>query len=154
MLRHALRVSGLMVLSVVCLSTAWGQVYGGGGGGTTSSTTSTSKPSYGANGALIGGAAAGAVGAAVLYWMVHKTTIEGCVQSGEQGPTLQNEKDKRVYSLVADNDLLKLGERVQLQGKKGKDKSGNPLFRVGKVARDLGSCTTSATDAGPPGSNR
>lgn len=153
MLRHALRFSGLMVLGLVCTCQGWAQYGGGGGGTSTGSTSGTSTHSYGANGALIGGVAAAAVGGAILYWKLHKSTIVGCVQSGEQGPTLQDEKDKHTYALEATGDLVKPGERVQLQGKKSKDKSGNSLFQVGKVGRDYGSCgNNAATKASPAGS--
>jgi hypothetical protein len=58
-------------------------------------------------------------------------------------------KDNQIYKLTSkQNETLKPGERVELQGKKVKNDSGDPMFEVRKmfevpkVSKDLGQCTT------------
>ncbi len=51
-----------------------------------------------------------------------------------------NEKDKYTYTLVANGDYLKAGERVALKGKKTKDGSRRRIFLVEKLTNDYGPC--------------
>ena len=96
----------------------------------------------GPSNAEIVGAAVGlsAVTGVVLYLTLHKTTITGCLRSVEGANILTNEADNLTYQLV-DGPRLNPGERVKIQGKKKKDKSGNFSFRVKKLNRDFGRCT-------------
>jgi hypothetical protein len=97
----------------------------------------------GPSNAEIVGAAVGlaAVSGVVLYLTLHKTTITGCLRSVEGANILTNEADNLTYQLV-DGPRLNPGERVKIQGKKKKDKTGNFSFRVKKLNRDFGRCTT------------
>ena len=97
----------------------------------------------GPSNAEIVGAAVGlaAVSGVVLYLTLHKTTITGCLRSVEGTNILTNEADNLTYQLV-DGPRLNPGERVKIQGKKKKDKTGNFSFRVKKLKRDFGRCTT------------
>ena|ERR1700730_1558474 len=77
----------------------------------------------------------------LVYHETHKhPSITGCVASGADGLTLQNEKDKRVYALSGDSAALKAGERVTVKGKKIKNSAGKPSFQVERLTRDFGSC--------------
>ncbi len=89
------------------------------------------------------GAAVGlaAVSGVVLYLALLRTTVTGCLRSVEGTTTLTNEADNLTYQLV-DGPRLNPGERVKIQGKKKKDKTGNLSFRVKKLNRDFGPCTT------------
>ncbi len=97
----------------------------------------------GPSNAEVVGAAVGlaAVTGLVLYLTLHKTTITGCLRSVEGTNTLTNEADGLTYKL-ADGPRLNPGERAKIQGKKKKDKTGNRSFRVKKLNRDFGPCTT------------
>jgi hypothetical protein len=93
---------------------------------------------------------AGIVGAAaavvvVTVVVIHESTkkraITGCVISGENGMSVENEKDKRLYALSGDMTGIKPGDRMTLQGKKIKSSGSNPLtWEIKKIAKDLGVC--------------
>lgn len=100
------------------------------------------------NGEIIGVIAGVAVGLTVVgvlvYHQTHKhASMTGCVASGADGLTLQNEKDKKVYALSGDSATLKPGERVTVKGKRGKvkDASGKLSFQVEKRTKEFGACT-------------
>jgi hypothetical protein len=59
--------------------------------------------------------------------------------SGADALTLQNEKDKKGYTLSGDSAALRAGQRVTLKGKKSKDTSGRS-FQVEKLIKDHGAC--------------
>jgi hypothetical protein len=125
------RVIAAFVLLAFVPGHALAQYPGGGG-----------SPSYGSKGAVIGGVAAGAaVGAGLLYWKLHnRSKLQGCVAG--DGDKLVNEKDKQTYNVTnKQNQSLKPGERVEVLGKKAKNRSGEPTFEVQKMSRDLGQCT-------------
>ncbi len=130
--------AGLILLALVS-ATAVAQ-YPGGAAGT------GSYPSYGSKGAVIGGVAGGAAAAGLLYWKLHsRTKLQGCLAGN--GDKLVSEKDKGTYNLTnKQHETLKPGERVQLVGKKVKDSSGDPLFEVHAVSKDLGQCTTTTAE--------
>jgi hypothetical protein len=92
------------------------------------------------NGAIVGAAVgvAAATGV-VLYLTLHKSSITGCVRLADGTDTLTDENDKVNYTVV-DGGQLKSGDRVKLQGKKRKDKSGNRTFGVRKIKHDYGPC--------------
>ena len=68
-------------------------------------------------------------------------TITGCVNSGENGMLLTNEKDKHVYVLSGNTTGVKVGERLTLMGKKIKPNTGAwPVWETKKIGRDFGTC--------------
>jgi hypothetical protein len=120
--------------------------------GATGGTASTgSAGSYGSGAGIGIGIGAAAAGAVLIYWATHhKTTLVGCVLSGGDGMMLKNERDQRTYALGPGSESLKPGERVELQGKKTKDDLGRQIFRVQKVAKNLGACNgESASNLAP-----
>jgi len=63
------------------------------------------------------------------------------------GDILVNEKDSQTYSLTSkQNGTLKPGERVELLGKKVKNDSGEPMFEVHKMIKDLGQCMATTAE--------
>ena len=137
-------ISVAIILFAVAAPSARAQYPAGGMGG-----------GYG-NGAAVGAGIGAAVGgAALVYWATHRqATVVGCVRPAGDGSQLVDERDHKTYSLVSGGESLKAGERVQLQGKKVKDSSGTPAFRVKKVARDLGSCDGEPSSGGDSGASR
>jgi len=142
-LRRAFAALSLLALVP---ATAVAQYPSGGGTGGTGS-----YPRYGSKGAVIGGVAGGAAVAGLLYWKFHnRTKMQGCLAGN--GDKLVSEKNNHTYNLTnKQNQTLKPGERVELLVKKAKDSSGEPLFEVHKLSKDLGQCTTtSAADVRTP----
>ena len=140
--------SAFTALSLLALvsATAVAQYPSGGGTGGTGS-----YPRYGSKGAVIGAVAGGAAAAGLLYWKFHnRTKVQGCLAGN--GDKLVSEKNNHTYNLTnKQNETLKPGERVELLGKKANDSSGEPLFEVHKLSKDLGQCTTtSAADVRTP----
>ena len=66
-------------------------------------------------------------------------TITGCIDSGANGASVTNEKDKQNYALSGNTVGVKQGDRMTLQGKP-KDSGQTPVFEVQKVTRDFGAC--------------
>jgi hypothetical protein len=92
-------------------------------------------------GIIVGVAAGLAVVGVLVYHEAHKrSSITGCVVSGADGLTLQNEKDKKVYALPPGAVELKAGERVTIRGKKRKDSNGKLSLQVETLTKDFGSC--------------
>jgi hypothetical protein len=135
------RAIGTVVLLTLVSGTAFAQYPGGGGTGGTGS-----YPSYGSKGAVIGAVAGGAAAAGLLYWKFHKRTkMEGCLAGN--GDKLVSGKNNSIYNLTnKQSQTLKPGERVELLGKKTKNSSGEPLFEVYKVSKNLGQCTTTTAE--------
>jgi len=117
-----------------------------GGGGMPGSPTYTPHGTYSSKGAIIGGVAGGAAIGGLLYWKLHnRAKLQGCVAG--DGDRLVNEKDNQTYSLAnKQNETLKPGERVELLGKKVKNDSGEPMFEVHKMSKDLGQCTATTAE--------
>jgi hypothetical protein len=107
----------------------------------TSASAQSGLGHIGPSNAEVAGAAVGlaALTGVVLYLTLHKPSITGCLRSVEGTNMLTNESDNLTYKLV-DGPKLSPGERVKVQGKKEKDKSGSLSFRVKKLNRDLGPC--------------
>jgi hypothetical protein len=150
MLRYVLRATLAAALMFGVSTLAVAQYGGGGGtgGGGTGGPTYTPQGSYGSKGAIIGGIAAGAaVGAGLLYWKFHHgAKLQGCVTGS--GDKLVNEKDQQTYILTSkQNETVKAGERVEVQGKKVKNDLGEPGFEVYKMTKDLGQCTATTAEA-------
>jgi hypothetical protein len=99
-------------------------------------------PSKGQVIAAIAGAAAVITAAGFLiYHETHKhPSITGCVFSGEDGLTLQNERDKKPYALSGNSAGLQAGERVTVKGKKHKDSDGKVSLQVETLTKDFGTC--------------
>lgn len=93
---------------------------------------------------------AGIVGAAaavvvVTVVVIHESTkkraITGCVVSGDNGMSVANEKDKRLYTLSGNTTGIKPGARMTLQGKKtGPNTSSLQTWEVRKIIKELGVC--------------
>jgi hypothetical protein len=107
-----------------------------------SSGAQTGLGGIGPSGAQVAGAAigVGAVTVLVLYVILHKPSLTGCVQSANGTASLMDKKHNLNYKLVDTNVEVKPGEQVTLLGKKKKDKDGNLTFRVKKVKQDYGPC--------------
>ena len=91
-------------------------------------------------------AAAAAVGVVATVLILHyskKRAITGCVNSGTDGMTITDEKDKQIYALSGNTTSIKPGDRMKLRGRKGKamgpDKT-TPVWEAKQVAKDFGVC--------------
>ena len=88
-------------------------------------------------GALVG---AGVVIGVIVYLAVPKhQTIEGCVQTGDEGLQLVSDHDKQTYALQSDL-TMQPGRRLKLKGKRGKKRSGTRDFHATKLVKDEGVC--------------
>lgn len=111
-----------------------------GGGGTGSGSTA---PTYGSGKAIAVGVGAAAAGAGVLYLTLHhRGSLTGCIQGGDDGLILVDDKNHKTYSLLPGSIELKSGERVELRGTRSKDGKGAQTFQVSKVVKNLGGCST------------
>lgn len=123
--------------------------YGGGGGmgggGTGGGTYTAPSGGYSsAKGAGIGAGAAAGVGALFLAMHYHGR-MTGCVQPGDDGLRLLDEKNNKSYALVPGDVYVKPGQRVLLKGKTSKSDGGTQTFTAKKLLKDLGSCSASPT---------
>ena len=82
----------------------------------------------------------------VIHESTKKRTITGCVNSGANGMTLTNERDKQIYELSGDTTGIKTGDRMRLQGKKEKPKGTDKalVWKATKVTKDFGSMSALA----------
>src|SRR3984893_3792059 len=135
-------------LALALAGPAFAQYGGGGGGGggmgggtgTTGTGTSYGSPSYGSGKAIGIGVGAAAGGAAVLYLALHYAgSVTGCVQSGNDGLTIVDAKNKSYRIMPGGADLVP-GERVELRGKKSSAGAMGQSFQPKKVVKNLGSC--------------
>jgi hypothetical protein len=99
------------------------------------------------SGAIIAGivavvAAVVVIAVVVVHESSKKRTITGCVNSGEKGMSVADEKDNRIYALSGDTIAIKPGDRVTLQGKKIKPKDATTpsAWEVNKETKDFGNC--------------
>src|ERR1035438_2959043 len=91
--------------------------------------------------AIVGAAAVITVAVLVVHESAKKRTITGCVTSGDNGMSVTDEKDKRLYALSGDTAGVKPGERMTLRGKKFKSNEGKPPFwETKKIVKDFGVC--------------
>ena len=135
----SLRASQLVrgILFTLLLSIPAFAQYGGGGIG-----SGSTAPSYGSGKAVAVGVGAAAAGAGVLYLTLHhRASLTGCVQNGDDGLSLVDEKKHQTYSLLPGGISLKSGERVELRGKKLKGEKGAQTFQANKVVKNLGACS-------------
>ena len=87
-------------------------------------------------------AAVAVVTVVVIHESAKKRTITGCVNSGENGMSVTDEKDKRIYALSGNTAGIKPGDRLTLQGKKVEPKGTNKtlVWEAKKVTKDFGAC--------------
>ena len=106
-------------------------------------TESSSLPSKGQVDASVAGIVAGLVGgtAVVVYLLVRKSTVTGCVAAGDHTLTLAADGG-RTYFLAGNTAGVTPGNRVKLQGKKQKsaDNSTPFVWETEKISKDYGAC--------------
>jgi len=102
---------------------------------------------YPSAGAIVGGIAAVAaavviVAVVVIHRSAAKRTITGCVNSGQNGMTVTDEKDKQSYALSGNITGIKPGDRMTLQGKKIKmtHAAKTLVWETRKISKDFGIC--------------
>ena len=88
------------------------------------------------------GAIGAGIGVGVYYAVRQPPSITGCVVSGRDGLTLQNEADQKIFLLTGDAASLPPGHRIRVKGKKKKTATGPTLFFVEKLRNDFGACRT------------
>ena len=109
------------------------------------------------NGEVVGigvGVIAGVVVGVVVLVEVNKShhTIKGCVTNGPNGLEVQNESDKKTYSLLGVPSNVKVGDIVKVHGNKEKKEKGSAAsqeFKVEKMSRDYGPCKLSPAPSAP-----
>lgn len=91
---------------------------------------------------IVAVAAATTVLVVVLIHKSKKSAITGCVNPGESGLTITDEKDKQTYALSGNTVAIQPGSRMKLQGKKVKSKAGDKtlVWETKTVAKDFGAC--------------
>ena len=113
-----------------------------GGGDMPGSPTFTPHGTYNSKGVILleESQVAQPAGAGLLRWKLHnRARLQGCVAG--DGDRLVNEKDNQTYSLTSkQNETMKPGERGKLLGKRV-NVSGESMFEVRKMTKDLGQCT-------------
>ena len=90
-------------------------------------------------------AVAAAVAVVVTVVVIHyskKRAITGCVNSGANGMTVTDEKDKQIYALSGNTTSIKPGDRMKLQGRKVKPKGPDKtlVWEAKEVTKDFGVC--------------
>lgn len=64
--------------------------------------------------------------------------ITGCVKSAQNGMTITDEKDEKIYTLSDNAVGARPGDRMKLKGKKAKSKGDPALVRVAmSVTQDM-----------------
>src|SRR6202790_2476436 len=144
-IRFAVGISLALALAGPAFAQYGGGGMGGGTGtgtGTTGTGTTYGSPSYGSGKAIGIGVGAAAGGAAVLYLALHHAgSVTGCVQSGNDGLVLIDNKNKSYRLMPGGADLVP-GERVELRGKKSAADGAGQSFQPKKLVKNLGSCGT------------
>jgi hypothetical protein len=131
----AIQLTGGLLFALFLTGPAFAQYSGGSG-----------APTYGAGKTIAAGAVAAGAGAGILYLTLHhRGSLIGCVQNGDDGLNLVDEKKHQTYSLLPAGISLKSGERVELRGKKSKDEKGAQTFQANKVVKNLGACSTESS---------
>jgi hypothetical protein len=105
--------------------------------------TGSFYPSKGQVDASVAGIVAGLVGgtALVVYLLMRKSTVTGCVAAGDHTMTLAADGG-RTYFLAGNTAGVTPGNRVKLQGKKQKsaDNSTPFVWETEKISKDYGAC--------------
>jgi hypothetical protein len=94
---------------------------------------------------VIGIVAATAAATVLVIVLIHKskkTAITGCINSGENGMIITDEKDRQIYALAGNTTGIKSGTRMKLQGKRVKSKGTDKrlIWEATAVAKDFGVC--------------
>jgi len=78
----------------------------------------------------------------IIHKSSEKRTITGCVNSGENGMSVTDDKNKRLYTLSGNTAGVKPGDRMTLQGKKIKrqDAGKTLVWETKTISKDLGVC--------------
>jgi hypothetical protein len=101
------------------------------------------------DGALAGIIAGVAVAVIIVIVLIHRShrsdksrTITGCVSATDNGMSLTDEGDKRIYALSGNTTGIKPGERMTLYGKKiNSDGGSKPLgWKTDTIFKDFGAC--------------
>jgi len=82
------------------------------------------------------------VAVVLIHESSKKRTITGCVSSKENGMSVREEKDNRIYALSGSTAGIKPGDRIALQGKKAKPRGPDEtlVWEAKRAARDFGAC--------------
>jgi hypothetical protein len=101
----------------------------------------------------VGVVAVVAVGTVVLI-EVHNShhTIKGCVTAGPTGIQVQNEGDKKVYTVTGVTQNVKVGDRIKVHGDKEKMAKGSTaeqIFVVQKLNKNYGVCQVASAPVNP-----
>lgn len=94
-------------------------------------------------GVIVGFAAAVAiVTVVVVHEASKKRTITGCVNSGQNGLNVTDEKDGQSYALSGNTTDIKPGDRMTLHGKKIKPKDASKalVWETKSTSKDFGVC--------------
>jgi hypothetical protein len=87
-------------------------------------------------------AAIAVVATVVIIDYSNKRTITGCVKRAENGMTIADEKDQRIYTLSGNTAGVMPGERMEWRGLKvkstGPDKT--PIWDARAIIKDFGVC--------------
>jgi hypothetical protein len=145
-------------LSMLFLATSQAAAQYGGGtmGGGTPGTPGYTAPSGGYSSAKGAGIGAGvAAGAGALFLVMHyRGRVTGCVQPGDDGMRLADDKNNKTYALIPSGVDLKPGERVELKGHKSKNEAGTSTFEAHKLIKELGSCGAASSASSSIGASR
>jgi hypothetical protein len=78
----------------------------------------------------------------VVHESTKKRTITGCINSGENGMSVTDEKDKRIYALSGNTSGVKSGDRATLHGKKVNPNgvSKSLTWEINKETKNFGAC--------------
>jgi len=75
----------------------------------------------------------------VLHYKHKKLAITGCVISAQNGLSLTDEKDTRIYILSGDPVGIKPGDRMTLEGNR-KHRDNTLVFEAHRVIKDFDGC--------------
>jgi hypothetical protein len=110
-----------------------------------SRNTSADTLKSNADNIIIGVVAVVAVVVVVVAVVIHRSakqkTVTGCVTAAQNGMSVTDENNKRIYRLSGDTAAIKPGDRMTLRGKTIKPSGSNSLTWVTTgVAKDFGVC--------------
>ncbi len=93
-------------------------------------------------GAIVGVGIALVVTVIVVHQLHKRRTITGCINMKENRMSVTDDKDKRIYILAGNTAGIKPGERITLQGKKGRPEGIDKtlVWEAQMVTKDLGVC--------------
>lgn len=94
---------------------------------------------------VIGIVAVAAAATVLVVVLIHKskrTAITGCINSGANGMTITDEKDRQIYALSGNTMGIKPGTRLKLHGKRVKSKAADKrlVWETTAVTKEFGLC--------------